>query len=212
MAFCHAGLRVSHLWLQGSSGAPGPSGSPGTPVSTGSQSLGSGTGFLARGRGCLAGAVVGSEPRHREGVGRAGGLGWGWDCPTPWLVSGVGDAGWHHLKQPPPLPSSHRDPLASWGQKETRWVQRQGGLVGARACSAYSHVSTVVPVPWARGILGATSRTPPARGCISLSPLGRVSRARCVPPWLRGRSVSRGHPANRDPGERPEHPARMGSR
>lgn len=53
--FSLAGLRLSRLWLQGSSGAPGPGGSPGTPVSTVSLEPKPGVrdGFLGSGSGLL---------------------------------------------------------------------------------------------------------------------------------------------------------------
>lgn len=72
-------------------------------------------------------------------------------------------------KQPHPLPSSRRDPPASWGRKETRWVQ--GDLVEGCATSPCA-VGMAAPAGMAPprcpslglgaawGILGATPRTP----------------------------------------------------
>ena len=144
---------------------------------------------------------------------------------------GLGGAGGHcrgnpwcqgSLKQPRPLPSSHRDPPVSWGRKETRWVQRQGGPAGGCATS-HCAMATGMAAPTgmapprcpslglraAWGISRATSRTPQPRAA-SHRPRGQGEPCEVCPTVSEGMLGATGLPGKPGPRGAPGAPGKDG--
>lgn len=191
-AFSLAGLRLSRLWLQGSSGAPGPGGSPGTPVSIVSLEPKPGVrdGFLGSRSGLLGRRSGGIQAQAWRGVweSRWPRLGLGPSCAMPggraWGVLG-GTAG-AILGRSSPIPC-----LLPAGTPRRRGAERRQGGCRVTRWRAVPRL----PVPWAwqplpawlhrgahplgSGLLGASWGPP--RGPLSLGLHLTVTRGQGEP-------------------------------
>ena len=214
-----AGLRLSHLWLQGSSGAPGPGGSPGTPVSTASPEPKPGVrdGFPGVGLGLLGRSGGGIRARAPGGL-------WESRWPCSGLGPSRGTAGGHCRGNPWPQGSlKHPIPcLPPAGTPRRPGAERrQGGCSGrVTPLGAVPRAWQPLPArlhrrarPLGSGLPGASQgppRGPPSPGLSLTVPTGQGEPCEVCPTISEGMLGAAGVPGKPGPRGAPGAPGKDG--